>query len=428
MPIGSAEIEKPVGINGAGERISRVIFEYAARIAQEQDTDALLRLNADMARDLVGADRCSIWLVDTEAGQLYTRVAHGVEEIRVGLGHGLVGACVARLEPIVVNDTSSDKRFLNRIDQASGYVTHSVLVIPLRAAEGKVIGAFQALNKPGGFSEADVALLGLAGSYSAAAIETQRLRKEAETARLVLRELEIAREVQAALLPQHFPNVTGLDCAAFFRPAKVVGGDYYDFIETPDGALAFTLGDVSGKGIPAAVLMASIQASLRIPLRRGPESLARLVADVNKSVYASSSSARYSTLFCGLFDPRCRRLIYVNAGQCPPMLVRHGTDGIVIERLTSGGTPIGLLPIASYEEGTTVLQTGDILVCFSDGISEACNAKDEIWQESEIDDLLRTASDASAQEVTQRLVREADAFTGEAEQADDMTVVTIRVL
>ncbi len=411
----------------ASERVSRVIFEYAARIGQAQDTDFLLGLNADMARDLVGADRCSIWLLDVDAGQLYTTVAHGVGEIRVAVGDGLVGACVARGEPILVNDASRDARFLNRIDETSGYVTHSVLVIPLCTAEGKTIGAFQALNKSGGFSDSDVFLLQLAGSYSAAAIDAQRLRKEAETARLLLRELEIARDVQAGLLPQDLPKRSGLECAAFFRPAKFVGGDYYDFIEMPDGTLAFTLGDVSGKGIPAAVLMASIQASLRLSLLRGLEAITGLVADINESVCASSSSDRYSTLFCGLIDPRCRRLTYVNAGQCAPMIVRR-QSGITIERLTTGGTPIGLLPMAQYDEGATELQPGDIVVCYSDGISEACNSNEELWQESEIEDLLRAEKTWNAQEVTERLVQAADAFTGDAEQADDMTVVTLRIL
>jgi sigma-B regulation protein RsbU (phosphoserine phosphatase) len=405
------------------ERISRVIFEYAARIGQEQETEALLHLNADMARDLVDADRCSIWLVDTASGQLYTTVAHGVGEIRIGLGAGLVGACVAQAAPIVVNDTSADERFLNRIDQGSGYETRSVLVVPLCGAGGSVIGAFQALNKPGGFSESDVSLLGFAGSYSAAAIETQRLRKEAEQARIVLHDVEVARGVQAGLLPKRAPDIPGLDCAAFFRPAKIVGGDYYDFVETPDGRLAFTLGDVSGKGIPAAVFMASIQASLRIPLRRGPGALTGLVAELNNSVHASASAGRYSTLFCGIIDPRSRRINYVNAGQCAPMLVR----GASIERLSAGGLPVGMLPLVSYEEGATELTPGDVLVCFSDGISEACNPNEEFWQESDIEVVLRGAPISTAQEVTERLVREADAFAAGAEQADDMTVVTIRL-
>jgi sigma-B regulation protein RsbU (phosphoserine phosphatase) len=328
----------------------------------------------------------------------------------------------------VVNDTSADERFLNRIDQASGYVTHSVLVLPLCTEGGKVIGAFQALNKPGGFSESDVALLGLASSYSAAAIETQRLKKEAEKTRILLRELEIAREVQAGLLPQEIPTIDGLDCAAFFRPAKFVGGDYYDFLKTSSGALAFTLGDVSGKGVPAAVLMASIQASLRILLLRGPESLAGLASEVNNSVYASSSADRYSTLFCGLIDTRSRRLTYVNAGQCAPMLVHRGEDRVTVKGLTAGGTPVGLLPTAEYKQGTEALEPGDILACFSDGISEARNARGELWEESEIEEILRTGPGLTAYEVTQRLVRGADGFAGTAEQADDMTIVTIRVL
>jgi sigma-B regulation protein RsbU (phosphoserine phosphatase) len=404
----------------------RIIFDYAARIGQEVDTDTLLRLNADMARDLVGSDRCSIWLVDAAAGQLHTKVAHGVKEIRVALGHGLVGACVAQQEPVVVNDTSADKRFLDRIDDSTGYVTSSVLVIPIRASDGTVVGAFQALNKAGGFSDSDVALLRLAGSYSAVAIETQRLKKDAETARMYRHELEIARDVQAKLLPEDFPHVEHLDCAAFIRPAKFVGGDYYDFIETPGGALAITLGDISGKGVPAAVLMASIQASLRIPLLRGPESLTELLADVNRSFNDSYASMRYSTLFCGLIDAGGRRLTYVNAGQCPPMLVRRRGADVTIERLTTGGTPIGLLPIAHYEEDTVTLEPGDLLVCYSDGVSEAANVAGDFWPESEIEDLLRAAVDLSPREVTDRLIQGADAFAGEAEQADDMTVVTLR--
>lgn len=414
-------------IDNTSERISRVIFEYAARIGQAQDTDALLRLNADMARDLVGAERCSIWLIDAEAGQIHTTVAHGVGEIRVELGHGLVGACIAQGESIVVNHASADERFLNRVDQDTGFETQSVLAIPLRTADGTVIGAFQALNKPDGFTESDVALLGFAASYSAAAIETQRLRQEAEAARLLLHELEIARDVQSRLIPEGPPRIDGLDCAAFFRPAKFVGGDYYDLLQTPAGILAFTLGDVSGKGIPAAVLMASIQASLRIPLLQGPESLTGLVADVNNSIQGAFLSERYSTLFCGLIDCRSRRLVFLNAGHCPPMLVRRNGEEVIINRLMPGGIPIGLLSDAEYKEEALVLASGDLLVCFSDGLSEAMNERGEMWRESEIEAILCDCQESSVKEIIDRLVAAADAFAGTAEQADDMSIVALRV-
>jgi sigma-B regulation protein RsbU (phosphoserine phosphatase) len=414
-------------IENASERISRVIFEYAARIGQAQDTDALLRLNADMARDLVGAERCSIWLIDAEAGQIHTTVAHGVGEIRVERGHGLVGACIAQGEPIVVNNASADERFLNRIDQDTGFETQSVLAIPLRTADGTIIGAFQALNRSGGFNESDVALLGFAASYSAAAIETQRLRQEAEAARLFLHELEIARDVQSRLIPEGSPPLEGLDCATFFRPAKFVGGDYYDLLETPNGTLAFTLGDVSGKGIPAAVVMASIQASLRIPLLQGPESLTGLVATVNNSIQSTFLSEHYSTLFCGLVNCQNRRLIFLNAGHCPPMLVRRNGEEVTINRLMTGGLPIGLLPGTEYEEEALVLDSGDLLVCFSDGLSEAMNEHGEMWRESEIEAILCENQELSAREIIDRLVAAADAFAGAAEQADDMSVVALRI-
>ena len=142
-------------------RVSRVVFDYAARIGQEQDLDRLLMLVADMARDLVAADRCSIWMADPATGELWTRVAHGVAPIRVPAGHGLVGACVESNEIILVNDALNDPRLFRSVGEKTGYETRSVLCMPLHGASDRVIGAFQALNKEGGFSPEDVKLLHL---------------------------------------------------------------------------------------------------------------------------------------------------------------------------------------------------------------------------------------------------------------------------
>jgi GAF domain-containing protein len=177
------------------EQITKVIFEYAARISKENDPSKLLVLNADLARDLVRADRASIWLVDEKSGELMTRVAHGVSEIRIPLGTGIVGSCVDTNQTIVVNDTSTDERFLHRVDNSSGYHTNSVLAVPL-SAEGNVIGALQLLNKAGGFSSEDAELLRFTALYSASAINAERMRREAEAVRLMRHELDLAREVQ----------------------------------------------------------------------------------------------------------------------------------------------------------------------------------------------------------------------------------------
>jgi sigma-B regulation protein RsbU (phosphoserine phosphatase) len=407
------------------DRISRVIFDYAAKIGAAQDLDALLVLNAGMARGLVGADRCSIWLVDNKNSRMWTKVAHGVQELHIPIGQGLVGACVARDEAIVVNDASQDERFLKSVDIETGYVTKSVLAMPLHGVDGKPIGAMQVLNKPGGFSPEDVDLLGLCGTYAASTLETQRLRKEAEVARLLLREMEIARDVQQHLLPQDQPPIPGLDYAGYCRSAELVGGDYYDFLPMPDGGFLFTLGDVSGKGIGAAVLMASMQASLRSQAVKTPVSIAALIGDLNKAAYLFTTADKYSTLFCGMLDVRTRKLTYVNAGQVRPMLLRSG-DGQV-ERLDGGGFPVGMLDASEYDEGEVLLQPGDTVLCFSDGISEATNAKNEMWNESEVEKIVRTCHGLTARQLIDLLVESTDRFTGEADQADDMTVVAIRV-
>jgi sigma-B regulation protein RsbU (phosphoserine phosphatase) len=408
------------------DRISRVIFDYAAKIGAAQDLDALLLLNAGMARDLVGADRCSIWLVDAKHNRLWTKVAHGVRELHIPMGQGLVGASVARNQTILVNDTLQDERFLRSVDVESGYVTKSILTIPLHGLDGKPMGALQVLNKPDGFSPEDVDLLGLCSAYSASTLETERLRKEAEVAQLLLREMEIARDVQQHLLPQDLPPIPGLDYAGYCRSAEYVGGDYYDFLPMPEGGLLFTLGDVSGKGIAAAVMMASMQASLRSQVVRGtPVSVAALIGDLNKAAYSFSTEDKYSTLFCGMLDAGNRKLTYVNAAQVRPMILRCG-DG-PLERLEGGGLPVGLLDGSEYVQGEVLLQPGDAVLCFSDGISEATNAKGEMWDESEVEKIARTCQGLTAQQTIDLLVAATDRFTGEAKQADDMTVVAIRV-
>jgi phosphoserine phosphatase RsbU/P len=405
------------------DRATRIVFDYAARIGREANTDEVLKLNASMARELAGADRCSIWMVDEKTKELWTRVAHGVSEIRIPEGTGLVGASIAGNETIVVNDTSSDPRFDRQIDKGSGYVTKSVLVIPLVSGDGNVIGALQALNKPGGFADADVDLLHIVAGYSASALETLRLRLEMESARLLRRELEIAKGVQERLLPQRLPEVDGVEFAGYCRPASWVGGDYYDLVPLSDGGLLLTLGDVAGKGVAACVLMASLQASLRTKFDHRPESMAGAIGEFNKSVCALSSQERYSTLFAGLYDPKHRQLTYVNAGHVNPLLRRNAGR---LERLDVGGPPIGLFSFAPYQQGHVSLQAGDLLVTVSDGISEAQNPTGDLWDEASLEGTVMDFGGLPAPAVVEKLVHAADTFANGADQSDDMTVLVAK--
>jgi len=401
----------------------RAIFEHAARIGREQLIDELVRLNADFARDLAGADRCSLWLIDPKQGELWTKVAHGVEPIRIPLGLGLVGACIREGEMILINDASQEPRLLRQVDEHSGYKTEQVLCVPMRA-EGKVIGALQLLNKATGFTETDAGLLGLLAHFAASAIDSERLRQEAASAELIRHELALAHEVQDRLLPKPLEGIAGLECVGFCRPARSIGGDYYDLLPRRDGAFALTLGDVSGKGIPAAVMMASIQTLLRNLLQRDEIDLAALIADLNHTLYVSSTDSRYSTLFCGVISADRTTMTFVNAGHVPPLLLRKGGW---IDRLTEATLPVGMLPSWSFVQHSVKLEPGDTLLVVSDGIVEARNIAEEFWEESEVDRVLLEHGSQPLRRLPERLCEAVDGFAAGAEQYDDMTVVAVRL-
>ncbi len=409
--------------NRGANPMAQAIFEHAARIGRAQQIDELVRLNADFARDLAGADRCSLWLIDASRNELWTKVAHGVEPIRIPMGKGLVGACIERDEVILVNDIAKDARFLGGVDQHSGYRTRQVLCVPLRA-EGQVIGALQLLNKASGFTQDDVGLLGLLAHFAASALENERLRHEAIAARLIRHELELAHDVQMRMLPSIPVGIEGLQCIGLCNPARSIGGDYYDLLPLRDGGFALTLGDVSGKSIPAAVMMASIQTLLRSLLQRDAHDLASVVGELSRILYACSTPERYSTLFCGVISSDRSRLTYVNAAQVQPMLV-HG-DGSMV-RLEGGGLPVGLLPETAYEQMQVPLRHGDVLVIVSDGIVEVRNQQEEFWDEQEVARIVQGFARGPLGGLSDELCRAAEAFANGAEQYDDMTLVAVRI-
>jgi sigma-B regulation protein RsbU (phosphoserine phosphatase) len=214
-----------------------------------------------------------------------------------------------------------------------------------------------------------------------------------------------------------------VDCWGYCRPARGVGGDYYDFIELPDGRLGVAIGDVSGKGIAAALLMASLQASLRGQTMAGIGDLATLMLNVNKLVYDASQSNRYATFFYAEFDPKTKLLSYVNAGHNPPVILR----GSEIIRLEACGPVVGLLPEVGYTMDSCQLQPGDIFVGYTDGISEAMNEQDEEWEEDRFIAAARAVAQEGSKALVEGIFRRADAFTGAAKQYDDMTLLVMKL-
>lgn len=239
------------------------------------------------------------------------------------------------------------------------------------------------------------------------------------------RELEIAREVQEYLFPQQLPSVPGLDYFGQCRPAREVGGDYYDFLELPEGRLGIAVGDVSGKGVGAALMMASLEASLRA-LASVVDDPAELMDRVNSLVCQASAANRYATLFYAQYDPASRRLSYVNAGHNPPIVLRNCAGSCQVLRLETGGPVIGLLP-HRYQRGLFSHEVGDLVVLFTDGVSESMNGRSEEWGEDRLIEFVKTSHGLSASGAVSRILAAAEAFAAGAAQHDDMTLVVLRV-
>lgn len=282
------------------------------------------------------------------------------------------------------------------------------------------------------FTPTDLRLLKSVAAQTGLALENSRLTEaiatEAAQKERLNRELEIAREVQERLFPQEFPNVDGLEYYGHCRPALGVGGDYYDFIELPDGKFGFAIGDVSGKGIGASLMMASLQASLRGQAIHSGDDLSSLMSNVNRLVYEASTTNRYATFFYAQYEAATQKLTYVNAGHNPPYLLRKGEGEPIL--LTEGGPVIGMLPpmLVSYTQGEIVLQPADLIVGFTDGISEAMNLSEEEWGEEALLSHLEAIRELSPTEIVDSSVAAADEFAGGAKQHDDMTMIVVRVL
>jgi sigma-B regulation protein RsbU (phosphoserine phosphatase) len=278
------------------------------------------------------------------------------------------------------------------------------------------------------YSPSDLRLLQSIGTQTGLALEASELAHslatEAAQRARIDREFEIAREVQERLFPQRFPMLEGVTIAGTCRPALGVGGDYYDAFEFEDGRIGLAIGDVSGKGISAALLMASLRACLRTMTLVGRTDAAQLMENMNQLVYESSAVNRYATFFFSIYNPKTSDLEYVNAGHNPPFLLRASGE---MERLDAGGPVIGLLPGLRYQGQSLALGRGDLLIAYTDGMSEALNVREEEWGEDGLLRVAETVRNETADKIMHALLVAADEFTGDTPQHDDMTLLVMKL-
>ncbi len=300
------------------------------------------------------------------------------------------------------------------------------LAVPLRT-KAEIVGLLL-LGPPLGreeYSASEKRVLRAYAEQFALMRENARLTERVVEQEKLRRDVALAVEVQKRLLPEKSPHSSVGELAAVSLPARSVGGDYYDFIEVGDHRIGIALADVAGKGVAAALIMSVVQASLRIISAERNVSLPELAARMNRFLYRSTGANSYATFFYAQIDEANRQLRYVNAGHNPPYLVRSvaaPADIADIEELATGGMIIGMFPHANYDEGTVDLRSGDVLVAFTDGVTEALSPTEEEFGEERLKDLLRRVAHLPVDEMSSQISSELKNWIHDAAQHDDLTL------
>lgn len=245
--------------------------------------------------------------------------------------------------------------------------------------------------------------------------------------RAIRKDLESAKDVQQAFFPPRSLSIPCLSCETFYQPAHSIGGDYYDLLSLPEGRWGIAIGDVSGKGISAALIMASLQASLRAQALHPHLDLSTLIGDVNRLVYESSPTHFYASLFYAEYEPATRVLKYANAGHNAPIVVRPRNDSSEMYHLEPGGMPVGISADSQFATATFQVEIDDVLVAYTDGITEAENPYGELWGEQRLESLVRSCSRETPEQITKCILDEVSAFANGQPQRDDATLVVMSV-
>jgi sigma-B regulation protein RsbU (phosphoserine phosphatase) len=421
--------------NGGHEpNLINFLSELCTVVASNTELRPILDWIVQKTTGLLSADEGSIKLLGAEAGPPTAKTL--VRKHQPGLDSGswelpiattVMGYLLLKGDALISPDLLDDPRFTGIRGSTSR--VRAVMAVPLRV-DNRITGMLAVTNRTPGrqWTTDDAKLLGIVATNSAGVIEQARLRVEAEEKkRLELeirdreRELELARGIQMSLVPS-VPLLRGpWEVHGRVVPARQVGGDYFDYFPLDGGRFAITIADVSGKGVPAALLMSNVQASLRA-FCNGDREITEAISQVNRSVARSASGGKFITLFYGEVDVERGMLRFTNAGHNYPMLRR--ADGS-IEELREGGLLLGFLDDAAYACGETRFAAGDALLLYSDGISEAADSHGQLFGEERLRTVWQSCAGLPSSEVIGRLLREVERFRGSAGQGDDMTAVVV---
>jgi sigma-B regulation protein RsbU (phosphoserine phosphatase) len=380
-----------------------------------------------MVFQAVPADRSMIMMRDEKSPDLKVAVARlrdragEVGEIRIS--RSVIDEVVTNGKSVLTSDAQADPRFMGGTVMLQG--VRSVLAVPLGVGE-KVFGIVYA-DSPlaeGRFTEDHLKVLTTLASVAAIRVQNARLMEQQMERVRLERELQVASEIQQRFQPASAPIVAGYELQGISFPCYEIGGDYYDFIQRDNGKLIVALGDVSGKGPAAALLMSSLHAAVHAHSDTH-ESLTKMIGAVNRYLVDSTPANRFVTLFYAELDPKEGSLAFLNAGHNPPLIVHAGGT---MEQLAAGGLPLGIMANADFREGKTRLHPGDVLVIYSDGVSEAVNPKGEEFGPTRLYEVVARNLDASAAGIRDRIESALTKFCQGTPAADDITLVICKRL
>jgi len=434
MNIGAPQkAREPEAVLKAHRRL-RTVVEISNKVTNQLDMDALLdEIMNSLFRVFPQADRGFIMLKrddaedEINADNLVSKVSKHRDRDKAGaitISRRVIDEVVTHRIAILTADAMDDDRFAGAMS-VMNFQIRSMMCAPLIANE-KLLGIIHidTIRQDKRFTMDDLDLLTGVANQTAFAVANADMHQRLMRQQRIERDLQLARQVQESFLPSGTPEIPGVDLVATYRSALEVGGDFYDFIMMNDGRLAVAVGDVAGKGVPAALLMARMSSDMRV-LGLNEADAGSVLTKLNARLVAASVESSFVTVIFTIYDPKTRMLAIANAAHCLPVL-RRGSTGEVLELDEAGGFPLGALDDSEYEQSAFQLTPGDVITMFSDGVTEAMNAKKELYgTKRALAAIARPAR--SARDVMSNLLQDVQRHVGDTPQSDDLTIVAIGV-
>lgn len=400
----------------------KVLLGVGKRISELSDLGAVLNLMVDSIKEVIAYDSAGIFLLKMPEKSIEYSTLRGfpsnlADKVQLKVGKGIVGWSIENDEEVIVHDVRADKRYV-----MARKGSRSSLVMPIKFGN-KVMGAIALeSDKLHFFKYHDVELMRTFAAQTAIVLENSKLLYQAMEAAQLQKELEIAAGIQRALLPKSIPQKNGYDIAAVNKSSLAVGGDLYDFIQISDQELGVAIGDISGKGVPGALLMATLYATFRGMYLKN-ESPDRILKKLNRSLYQQTEPDKFSTFFYGILNYAEGTFTYSNAGHNPPIVVDKKGDWKLLKK---GGALLGFVSDVNYQSGKITLSSGGIVFLYTDGVSETFDAQDNEFGEQRIIDALKEYRDQTAQSIIESITRDLKKFAKKGRQDDDITIVVIK--